>query len=110
MMTLLGIVYLCHCNGINPLQAMMMMNMMNAARRGGMGYGGMGYRGMGGMRYGTGHNTQAFLEGDHDRDIDKLQISVTQVRISDNWIAMYTIRLTFLLAFWFLVGKILRSC
>lgn len=50
---LLGIAYVCHRNGINPFQVFMMLNMMGAGRRGGMGYGGMGYgMGMGGMGYG----------------------------------------------------------
>jgi hypothetical protein len=60
MMMLMGIVYLCHRNGINPFQAMMMMNMMNAVGRGGIGYGGMGYGGMGGMGYGMGRNAGLF--------------------------------------------------
>jgi hypothetical protein len=60
MMILMGIVYLCHRNGINPFQAMMMMNMMNTVGRGGMGYGGMGYGGMGGMGYGMGRNAGLF--------------------------------------------------
>jgi tetratricopeptide (TPR) repeat protein len=53
MAILLGIAYLCHRNGINPFQVIMMMNIMTGRRHGrggGMYYGG----GMGGMRYGGG--------------------------------------------------------
>ena len=54
MLILGGIAYLCYRNGINPMQVIFFLNMMNRGgrhhhRRGmGMGYGGMGY-GRGGM-------------------------------------------------------------
>ena len=68
---LLGIAYVCHRNGINPFQVFMMLNMMGAGRRGGMGYGmgmgGMGYGGMGmgmaGMGYGMARNAGVFGGG-----------------------------------------------
>jgi hypothetical protein len=68
MMCMLGIAYICHRNGINPFQVFMMINMMGAGRRGGMGYGGMGYGGMGGMGmagmgYGMARNAGMFGGG-----------------------------------------------
>lgn len=63
MICMLGIAYICHRNGINPFQVFMMMNMMGAGRRGGMGYGGMGYGGMGGMGYGMARNAGMFGGG-----------------------------------------------
>jgi hypothetical protein len=62
MMIIAGIAYMCHRNGINPMNALFLMNMMGGRRHrprgmyrggmGGMGGGGMG--GMGGMRFGMG--------------------------------------------------------
>lgn len=50
---LLGVAYICHRNGINPLHAMFMMNMMGGRRRRRFGYG-MGGMGMGGGGFGYG--------------------------------------------------------
>ena len=66
MAVLMGIAYLCHRNGINPLQALFFMNMMGGRRRGfggyrrrgfgfgggGFGFGGGGFGGRRGMGYG----------------------------------------------------------
>jgi hypothetical protein len=69
MICLAGIAYVAHLNGINPFQALMMMNMMGGGRRrgmggmgGGMGMGGMGMGGMGmaGMGYGMARNAGMF--------------------------------------------------
>lgn len=54
MIILAGIAYLCHRNGINPFQAIMMLNLIGGGRRrygGGYG-GGFGYRGFGHRRRG----------------------------------------------------------
>lgn len=53
MLCLAGIAYLCYRNGVNPFQVIMMLNMMNGHRRGGMGMRRRGF-GMGGMGYGGG--------------------------------------------------------
>ena len=46
MLLLAGIAYICHRNGINPFQAIFMLNLMGGGRRrGGMYYGGGGYGG-----------------------------------------------------------------
>ena len=58
MICLAGIAYLCHLNGINPFQVIMMMNMMAGGRRRGMG--GMGGMGMAGMGYGMARNAGVF--------------------------------------------------
>jgi len=48
-----AVLYVCHLNGINPLQALFMMNMLGGRRRRGFYYGGgMGGFGMGGFGYG----------------------------------------------------------
>jgi hypothetical protein len=64
MICLAGIAYVAHLNGINPFQALMMMNMMGGGRRrgmGGMGGGmGMGGMGMAGMGYGMARNAGMF--------------------------------------------------
>ena len=70
MAVLMGIAYLCHRNGVNPLQALFFMNMIGGRRRGfggyrhrrrgfgfggggfGFGGGGFGLGGRGGMGYG----------------------------------------------------------
>jgi hypothetical protein len=60
MTILAGVAYFCHRNGINPMQALMMMNLMAGGRArgfrrgfgGGGGLGGMFGRRPGGMRYG----------------------------------------------------------
>jgi hypothetical protein len=56
MTILAGIAYFCHRNGINPMQALMMMNLMAGGRgrgfRRGFGGGGMFGRRPGGMHYG----------------------------------------------------------
>lgn len=49
----LGAAYVCHRNGINPLHAMFMMNMMRGGRRRGYGGGMMGGN-FGGFRFGGG--------------------------------------------------------
>jgi hypothetical protein len=48
MMILAGIAYLCHRNGINPMQAIFFLNMMGGRGGGRRRHGGGGYRGMGG--------------------------------------------------------------
>lgn len=50
MMIMMGLVYVCYRNGINPMQAMMVMNMMGGRGRRGGGFG----RGMGGLGRGMG--------------------------------------------------------
>ena len=47
LMIMLGIAYVCHLNGINPIHAMWMMNMAGGGRR--------RYGGFGGMRRGFGY-------------------------------------------------------
>ena len=66
MLILAGIAYMCYRNGINPMQVMFFLNMMNRGGRrrhhhhrgmgmgygaGGMGYGGFGRRGFGRRRW-----------------------------------------------------------
>jgi hypothetical protein len=53
LLIIMGVAYMCHRNGINPMHAMLMMNAMGGGRRrGGLRYGGGG--GMMGMGYGGG--------------------------------------------------------